>query len=171
MEFTITGLPMQAISPLLQMPDAELRAAGVAVVEADAANAYPCRVTLEDAAPGEELLLFSYAHLAGNTPYAATGPIFVRRAATATAVFVNEVPEQQRSRLLSVRAYDSSHQMVDADVAPGTELTSLIARFLRTAGGSLPARAQRTPRLLRLSRRSPPLSNVAVAFQNRDATS
>ena len=56
-------------------------------------------------------------------------PIFVRRTATGTGVFVNEVPDQQRRRLLSVRAYDSGQQMVDADVAPGTELTSLIDRF------------------------------------------
>ena len=129
MEFTISGLPMQAIGPLLKMSDADLRAAGVAVVKADTADTYPCRITLEDASPGEELLLFSYAHLAGETPYASTGPIFVRRTATGTGLFVNEVPDQQRRRLLSVRAYDSGQQMVDADVAPGTELTSLIARF------------------------------------------
>jgi len=70
------------------------------------------------------------AHQAARTPYAATGPIFVRCAAGATRVSINEVPAQQRRRLLSVRAYDATHTIVDAEVAPGTELEALIDRFL-----------------------------------------
>jgi hypothetical protein len=42
---------------------------------------------------------------------------------------INDVPDQQRRRLLSVRAYDAAHSMLDAEVAPGTELESLIERF------------------------------------------
>ena len=54
--------------------------------------------------------------------------------ATETASFVNRVPEQQRVRLLSVRAYDADGIMVDAEVAPGTELEALIERFFRRPG-------------------------------------
>ena len=39
-------------------------------------------------------------------------------------------PEQQRRRLLSVRAYDHRDWMVDAEVKEGRELESLIDRFL-----------------------------------------
>ena len=39
------------------------------------------------------------------------------------------IPEQQRRRLLSVRAYDERHYIVDAEVAAGTELETLIERF------------------------------------------
>ena len=40
------------------------------------------------------------------------------------------MPEQQRIRLLSVRACDAGGIMLDAEVAPGAELEALIARFL-----------------------------------------
>ena len=39
------------------------------------------------------------------------------------------MPEQVRSRLLSVRAYDRSGMMVDAEVIDGAELEALIDRF------------------------------------------
>jgi hypothetical protein len=80
--------------------------------------------------PGEEVLLLSYAHQAAATAYASSGPIFIRRHASARRVVIDEIPDQQRRRLLSVRAYDHHHHMVDAEVAEGTELESLIDRFL-----------------------------------------
>ena len=130
MDFRISGLPVADFSHLLSLDDEALDRAGVTRCIVDEAGAYPCRVTLEDAEPGEEVLLLNYAHQAAQTPYASTGPIFVRRNAHATRVVVNEVPDQQRRRLLSVRAYDASGWMTDADVTDGTALESLINRFL-----------------------------------------
>ncbi len=130
MEFRISGLPVADFAHLLALDDAALAAAAVTRCIADAPGAYPCRITLEDAEPGEELLLLNYAHQCAQTPYASTGPIFIRRNARATRVVVNEVPDQQRRRLLSVRSYDASGWMTDADVTEGAALESLIARFL-----------------------------------------
>lgn len=127
--YRIVGLPSEPFQELYSLDDAQLARRGIERHVADAPFAFPCRVTLEDALPGEELLLFSYAHQPAATPYAATGPIFVRRHAGRTRVAINEVPDQQRRRLLSVRAYDASHQMIDADVAQGTALEALIDRF------------------------------------------
>lgn len=59
--------------------DAALDRAGVTRCIVDAPGAYPCRITLEDAEPGEELLLLNYAHQSAQTPFASTGPIFIRR--------------------------------------------------------------------------------------------
>jgi hypothetical protein len=130
MDFKLSGLPVAEFSHLLSLDDAALDRAGVTRCIVEEAGAYPCRVTLDDAEPGEEVLLLNYAHLSAPTPYASTGPIFVRRGARSTRVVVNEVPEQQRRRLLSVRAYDRSGWMIDAEVVDGTELESLITRFL-----------------------------------------
>jgi hypothetical protein len=130
MHFRISGLPREGFAQLLALDDAALARAGVERRIVDVPNAYPCRITLEDALPGEEVLLLSYAHQAAATPFASSGPIFIRRHATTTRVLIGEVPDQQRRRLLSVRAYDHHHGMVDADVAEGTELESLISRFL-----------------------------------------
>jgi hypothetical protein len=129
MEFKITGLPMTEFAAILRLGDADLQAAGIISCVVDEPHAYPCRITLEDAIPGEEVLLLSYAHQREGTPYDSSGPIFIRRNATATASVSNAVPDQQRRRLLSVRAYDGRHSMVDADVVPGAELDSLIGRF------------------------------------------
>jgi hypothetical protein len=130
MDFKITGLPVTSFASLLHLGDDALRVHGVEREVADAPNAYPCRITLEDAAPGEEMLLLSYAHQPAGTPYASAGPIFIRRTAVATRTSLNEVPEQQRRRLLSVRAYDHRDWMVDAEVQEGTQLEALIERFL-----------------------------------------
>lgn len=39
------------------------------------------------------------------------------------------MPDQQQRRLLSVRAYDERHWIIDAEVTPGSELGSLIERL------------------------------------------
>jgi hypothetical protein len=63
-------------------------------------------------------------------PFRASGPIFVREAADrAAAPGPGEVPEQIRSRLLSVRAYDAQGMMLDADVTEGAGLEGAIERF------------------------------------------
>ena len=79
---------------------------------------------------GETSILLHYPHhTSATSPYRASGPIYVREGVTQTASFVNHVPAQQRTRLLSVRAYDADGIMVDAEVLPGNELETLIARF------------------------------------------
>jgi len=134
MDYLVSGLPPGPFLPLFGRDDAALRAHGAARIVADASPGYPCRVTLEDAAPGETLLLLHWPHLDVRTPYRSGGPIFVREAATRAAVFRNRVPEQQRSRLLSVRAYDVAGWMRDAEVDEGTRLEALIERFFADPG-------------------------------------
>jgi hypothetical protein len=126
MGFQISGLPLQSFAGLLQMDADQLQAAGVIDLRVEDEHTWPCRVTLQDAVPGERVLLLNYRHQPAESPYAASGPIVVRREAGDTHVAVNEVPEQQRIRLLSVRAYDAKHWIIGAEVTPGTELESVI---------------------------------------------
>ena len=90
-------------------------------------DGYPCRVSLIDARPGDELVLLPFAHHAVASPFRATGPIYVRRAVD-RAVHVDEVPPLLRTRLLSVRAYDAAGDMCTADVVAGAELAGHVAR-------------------------------------------
>lgn len=129
MDYVISGLPLPPFQPLFGLDDAALRAHGAVRVVADAKPGYPCRITLQDAEPGERLLLLPWTHLDVDTPYRAGGPIFVRESAFAQGMFRNTVPEQQRSRLLSVRAYDADGWMRDAEVDEGVRLEALIERF------------------------------------------
>lgn len=129
MDYIVKGLPLAPFQPLIGLDDAELRARGIVRMTADAKPGYPCRISLEDAEPGEPLLLLNWRHLDADSPYRADGPIFVRESATVTREVRNAIPEQQRSRLLSVRAYDAAGWMRDAEVVEGVALEPLVARF------------------------------------------
>jgi hypothetical protein len=130
MGFRISGLAIEQLEHLLALDDDEaLARAGAVRLTVDEPHAYPCRVTLQDAAPGEQVLLLHFVHQPADSPYRACGPIFVRRDARRTHHAVDEVPEQQRRRLLSVRAYDARDWIVAAEVTPGAELEALIEHF------------------------------------------
>lgn len=129
MDYIVRGLPLAPFQPLFGLDDAELRAHAVVRMTADAKPGYPCRITLQDAEPGETLLLLNWRHLDVASPYRSDGPIFVRESAIASCEVRNAIPEQQRSRLLSVRAYDADGWMRDADVAEGAELEAWIERY------------------------------------------
>jgi hypothetical protein len=135
MDFRITGLPAEPFQPFFGMTDDELLEHGarrVVATPAMAPSLPPCRVSLRDAAPGAVSILLHYPHhVSPASPYRASGPIYVREGVRETASFINHVPAQQRTRLLSVRAYDDAGIMVDADVVEGTELQPLIARLFR----------------------------------------
>src|SRR5438477_13044900 len=125
MNVRVRGLSPEPFAPLFQLDDGELAKHGAARRIADAPHSFPCRVSLEDAAPGEELLLLTYPHLDVATPYRGAGPIYVRRGAKAAFDGINEIPDQLRRRLLSLRAYDADGWMLDSEVAPGSEIEPL----------------------------------------------
>lgn len=128
MTFRIQGLSSERFVPLMALSDAALAGQGIRRVVADEKPGFPCRVTLEDAEPGERLLLLNFEHQPANSPYRATGPIFVREDAT-SAFDGTTVPEQLRCRLLSLRAYDAVGMMVDADVTEGAAIETLLERL------------------------------------------
>jgi hypothetical protein len=135
MDFRISGLPAGPFIPFFAMTDADLLRHGARRVVAKAEDAplmQPCRVSLRDAEPGEISILLTYPHhTIVTSPYRASGPIFVRQGVTQTASVVNNVPAQQRIRLLSVRGYDPDGIMVDADVTDGIALETVIERMFR----------------------------------------
>nr|WP_243846873.1 DUF1203 domain-containing protein [Sphingomonas japonica] len=98
-------------------------------MRADAKPGFPCRVTLEDAEPGEAVLLLNHEHLAVANPYRSRHAIFVREGAQRAATFTDTVPEQLAIRLLSVRAFGRSDMMIDAEVLEGSGLQDEIARL------------------------------------------
>ena len=134
MDYVISGLPVQPFQSLFGLDDVELRAHGVVRMTVDSNPGFPCRISLEDAQVGESVLLLPWRHHDVDTPYRADGPIFVRETMRDHARTRNAIPEQQRSRLLSVRAYNAGGWMQDAEVVEGTMLEALIARFFGNAG-------------------------------------
>ena len=129
MTFQICALPVESFAADFFPTDDALRARGIRRVIADDRPAYPCRVSLQDAREGERLLLLPYLHHDVDTPYRASGPIYVRESAVRALPGADEVPALLRSRLLSLRAYDARGMMVWANVLPGSELESGIAQL------------------------------------------
>ncbi len=76
--------------------------------------------------PGETVLLLNYEHLPVPGPYRSRHAIYVREYADEYRPEVNEIPEVLASRLLSVRAFDASGMMLDADVVAGVAVARLI---------------------------------------------
>jgi hypothetical protein len=130
MHYRVLGLPPDRFRDLFDLNDDQLRARSVKRIVADEPDSYPCRVSLEDAAVGEEVLLLPYRHHAGSSPYRSSGPIYVRRDARAPYDAIDRIPSMQRRRLTSLRAYDTAGFLVVSDVVPGIELDALVRRFL-----------------------------------------
>ena len=129
MAFRVSALPEQEFAELFSLDESELRSRGAKRYIADSRPGFPCRVSLEDAAPGEPVILLPFAHQTADSPYKASGPIFVREGARRAAPAIDQVPELLRLRMLSVRAYDGQSLMRDADVVDGRDLEAVVERF------------------------------------------
>jgi hypothetical protein len=133
MNFQIAPLPLAQFAPLFGLSDDELAAHNVVRRIVDRHPGFPCRVSLEDAAIGETVLLMSYEHQAAASPYRSSHAIFVRERAQEARPRVNEIPEVLSRRLLSVRGFDVRGFMVKADVVEGAALAEAIADFFASA--------------------------------------
>ena len=128
MSFQISGLPAEPFAALFTLSDEALAERRAVRMVAESDSGYPCRISLTDARRGETLILVNYEHQPANSPYRSTHAIFVREGETQYDR-IDEVPDQLRRRLLSVRAFDPRGMLLDADVTQGTELEPLIERF------------------------------------------
>jgi hypothetical protein len=127
--FQLIPLPIERFVSLLAQSDEELQTTGVRRMVVDKKPGYPCRVSLVNAEPDEEVLLVPFTHQDVASPYRASGPIFVRVSAQTVKLEVDEIPTMFRSRLLSIRAYDAADMMVGAEVLKGSEIEEQIWRF------------------------------------------
>jgi len=130
MSFQISALNIDKFSHLFGQDQEALARLGVQRKVVDNNPGFPCRVSLRDAEVGEKVLLMNYEHQPMPTPFRSSHAIFVREWASQAMPDRNEVPEMFRHRLLSVRAFDASGIMIDADVIDGERLESLIEHLL-----------------------------------------
>jgi hypothetical protein len=130
MGFQFSALNVGQFTHLFDQDDETLAKKGVERKVVDSNPGYPCRVSLQDAEIGETVLLMNYEHQAMPTPYRSSHAIFVREQADQAKPAPGEVPDMFRHRLLSVRAFDSTGRIIDADVVDGEKLESLIDQML-----------------------------------------
>jgi len=133
MSFRITGLPAEAFAELFSLSDSALAARGaVRRIADDRKPGYPCRISLTDACPGDELLLVNYEHHPVVSPYRMRFAVFVRRGEE-TYDAIDKVPEQLRIRTLAVRAFDVGAMMVGWELVDGGNLEPAIGRLFADA--------------------------------------
>ncbi len=130
MDFRITGLSAEPFRPLFGLTDDELAQRSARRYIADAKPGYPDRIELRDAEPGEAVILVNHTHQPTDTPYRASHAIFVLEGSGETYDRINEVPDVLRPRVISLRAFDASDMIVDADLVKGTEIEPAIERLL-----------------------------------------
>ena len=128
--FRLVGLDAQPFEELFLLPDAQLARLGARRLVAEAPSTYPCRITLEEAEQGDELLLLPFEHQPALSPYRASGPIFVRRGKAQRVLPPDTLTPYVTKRLMSLRAYDSGHLIVDATVCEGAAAGDGIRRML-----------------------------------------
>ena len=131
MSFQIHALSGAQFEPLFAMTDSELAKIRASRMTADAKSGYPCRVSLVDAEPGETVILVNYAHQPGDSPFRATHAIYVRENAEQAFPDVGTIPAYLETRLISIRAFDEKHFMIDADVVDGSHLSESIPTMLK----------------------------------------
>ncbi len=129
MGYVITGLDAAPFRPLFGLSDAALAEQGAVRRTVDAKPGFPCRITLEDAEPGETVLLLNHEYQDAHTPYRGRHAIFVREGVGETARVVDVIPPYLAGRLISLRAFDEDGMMLDADVAEGRNLEPVITRM------------------------------------------
>jgi hypothetical protein len=119
MTYMIEGLAPAAFESLFGMMDGELAARGAMRVTADSPAGYPCRISLEDAAPGEELILLNYVSHDVAGPFRTAYGIYVRKSAE-PAAFEDEAPPYLDRRTLGLRGFDAEGMLRGALLAlPG----------------------------------------------------
>ncbi|MEM9320414.1 MAG: DUF1203 domain-containing protein [Pseudomonadota bacterium] len=130
MSFQIHSLDPAPFAPLFDLSDGELAAKRARRVTAERPDAYPCRVSLTDAALGDTLILANFTHMDIASPYYASHAVYIRSGAERAMLEPGEVPEMLSRRLLSLRGFDRDGLIQAADLLQGEKLANRLADIL-----------------------------------------
>lgn len=136
MPFQIHGLQEKLFAGLFSLSDEELTKYDAQRVVVDNNPGFPCRVSLADAKVGETVILVNFEHQPNASPYRSCHAVFVREGVKQTILAPNQVPESIRRRLMSVRSFDDTHQMIDADVVDGEKLEGVMDRMFEDSNSA-----------------------------------
>ena len=127
--FTARGLSPEPFQALFKLSDEELEKRRARRLIADSKPGFPCRVSLQDAEAGEEVILTNFVHLDSQSPFHSAHAIYVRKGATPAAPCRDRLPEMLCGRLLSIRAFDADDMLLRADVVEGEQAEQVIQQF------------------------------------------
>jgi hypothetical protein len=126
MTYRISGLDPADFKALRGADDETLAARNAVRVVADSKPGFPCRVTLDDAEPGESLILLHHVSHDVATPFRSAYAIYVREAASEAASFIDELPPVFANRPMAFRAFDAEGMLRNASLAAPGEADAAI---------------------------------------------
>ncbi len=133
MTYIIAGLSPDHFAPLFAMSDAELGEQNAHRVTATADRGFPCRISLEDARAGEELILLHHTSHDVATPYRSAYAIYVRPGVGA-ARYRDKLPPVFAGRPLALRAFDADGMLQTARLAGPNDADGAIRDLFADAG-------------------------------------
>ena len=126
MAYRIKGLDPAIFADFFAMPAEELATHRATRQIAPASAGYPCRVSLQDAEEGDDLLLIHHVSHSVQTPYRSAFAIFVRKQATEAAEYVDRCPPVFTNRSMALRGYGGGGMLTEARlVLPGSDSGSV----------------------------------------------
>src|SRR3954470_18628862 len=129
MTYRIKGIDPAPYRPLFGLSDEKLGNRGIVRMTVTAKPSYPCRVSLTDRDVGETVLLLNHVSHDVANPYRASHAIFVTEGELEAAEFVDEVPPVFKTRVLSLRGFDSQGMMAAAILTQPGEADSGIRKL------------------------------------------
>ncbi|WP_295640140.1 DUF1203 domain-containing protein [Novosphingobium sp.] len=120
MTYSIEGLDPAPFAPLFALDDAALAACGAMRVAASASRGFPCRVSLEDAREGDELILLHHVSHDVPTPYRSAYAIYVRKGVQRAGPWIDATPPVFEGRPIALRGFGADGLLKAATLAlPG----------------------------------------------------
>ena len=116
MGYVIKGLAPDNFTPLFDFDESALAARDMVRVTATSKPGYPCRVSLLDAEPGEDLVLLHHESHNAATPYRSAYAIYVRENAHEAAIFENTIPPVLKGRPIALRLFGKDGMLRGADL-------------------------------------------------------
>ena len=127
MTYRIEGLAADRFDHLRELSTEALAGHRAVRVTADSERGFPCRVSLNFAAPGESVLLLNHVSNDAQTPYRTAYAIYVREQAVEAPVYVDRLPPVLDDRPLSLRAFDEAGMLRAALLSEPGEAEERIA--------------------------------------------
>jgi len=128
MSFTICGLALEEFQSLFCLSDEALKERGIIRQKASTKPGYPCRITLDDAEPGETVLLLNYESHKTESPYRSSYAIYVRETASKSQTYTNELPPVLIGRPIALRIFNADGMLIGADLSLGEDLSEKIEK-------------------------------------------
>lgn len=129
MAYRITGLSPEPFAGLFALDDAQLADRRAERVRVTSKPGFPCRISLDDAEAGEEVILLHHVSHDVATPYRSAYAIYVRDGVEA-ADYVDTLPPVMYGRPIALRGFDASGRLKGAALAgPGEADKAIRALF------------------------------------------